>query len=136
MTQQDTTTLWRPVGLKEWRKIAARDFEAFPPRLRGQSYFYPVLHRDYAVQIAREWNTRDARAEYVGIVTAFDIDASYADEFKRHQVGNDTHQELWVPADELSTFNDHIRGQIQLDTYFEGASYQGDPLEDVFAQAP
>ena len=36
---------------------------------RFQPILYPVLTEDYAVQIARDWNTKDAASDYVGYVT-------------------------------------------------------------------
>ncbi len=34
--------------------------------------------------------------------------------YPERQVGGRTIRELWVPAEELEEFNDHIVGQIQL----------------------
>jgi len=45
------TTLYRPVGRPELELIRANKFRAFPPRLAGQPYFYPVLTEEYAVQM-------------------------------------------------------------------------------------
>jgi hypothetical protein len=43
------------------------------PRLDWQPIFYPVLNREYAVQIARDWNTKDAASGYVvGYVLRFE----------------------------------------------------------------
>lgn len=49
-----TQALYRPVGLYEYQKIEANSFKKFPPRFPHQPIFYPVLHREYAVQIARD----------------------------------------------------------------------------------
>ena len=54
----ETTVLFRPVGQKEWDLIAESGYTAFPPRLPYQPIFYPVLTEAYAVQIARDWNTK------------------------------------------------------------------------------
>ena|GEM_PF-5137857 len=43
----------RPVGRKELALVRASGFRAFPPRLPGQPFFYPVLNQEYATQIAR-----------------------------------------------------------------------------------
>jgi hypothetical protein len=48
--------LFRPVGIDELRLIAGSDFCSFPPRLSQQPIFHPVLVREYAEPIAREWN--------------------------------------------------------------------------------
>ncbi|MEP0852893.1 MULTISPECIES: hypothetical protein [Cyanophyceae] len=51
---------------KRWYLIAESGYTAFPPRLPYQPIFYPVLTEAYAVQIARDWNTKDAASGYVG----------------------------------------------------------------------
>jgi hypothetical protein len=53
------TPLYRPVGEMELTLIRDSGFRAFPPRLPEQPIFYPVLEESYAIQIARNWNTRD-----------------------------------------------------------------------------
>jgi hypothetical protein len=62
------TTLYRPVGPKELELIASSGFRMFPPRLPAQPFFYPVLNEEYAVQIARDWNTKDEASGYAGEV--------------------------------------------------------------------
>ena len=76
-----------------------------------QPIFYPVLNEEYASQIAERWNIRDSGS---GFVTAFEVDASYVSQFEPQQVGGREHQELWVPAEELSRFNEHIVGKIRV----------------------
>ena len=106
-----TTTLYRPVGPEELKLIAASGWKAFPPRLPEQPIFYPVLNEEYAAQIAERWNVRDSGAGYV---TAFEVDAEYLSQFEAKQVGAREHTELWIPAEELARFNDHIVGTIRV----------------------
>lgn len=42
----------------------------------------------------------------------------YVQQFEVHTVGGSHHQELWVPAEELETFNRHITGPIQVVSEF------------------
>ena len=107
-------TLYRPVGQAELDLIAASGYKAFPPRLPEQPIFYPVLNREYAEQIARDWNTRDERSGYVGYVTEFQVDAEYLGRFEIKKVGGKEHLEYWIPSDELETFNSHIQGMIRV----------------------
>jgi hypothetical protein len=51
--------------------IRASGFRAFPPRLPTQPFFYPVLNEEYAIQIARDWNTEDEMSGYEGFVLTF-----------------------------------------------------------------
>jgi hypothetical protein len=114
------TTLYRPVGQTEMDLIAASGYKKFPPRLEWQPIFYPVLNQAYAEQIALEWNTKDAFSGYAGYVTAFDLPASYLEQFPVQNVGGDIHNELWVPAEQLDEFNNHIVGEIRVVSSFFG----------------
>jgi hypothetical protein len=104
--------LFRPVGQKEMELIKQSGYTAFPPRLPEQPIFYPVLNFEYAEQIARDWNA--AAPPYAGFVTRFEVEESYAAQFEVHTVGSRQHQELWVPAEELENFNQHIIGKIEV----------------------
>lgn len=98
----DTITLFRPVGAHELALIAQSGYRCFPPRLAAQPIFYPVLTEAYAIEIARDWNTKDEASGYAGFVTRFTVGAAFAARYVVHTVGSTRHQELWVPAEELS----------------------------------
>ncbi len=123
-----TLVLYRPVGQPELDLIAASDFRSFPPRLSWQPIFYPVLNEAYASSIASEWNTRDEANGYVGYVTRFEVAETYVQCFEVKNVGARHHNELWVPAEELETFNAHIVGRIQVIAAFYGEQYNGKKL--------
>ncbi len=46
------------------------------------SIFYPVLNQDYARQIARDWNTKDAPSGYAGYVTKFAVNSKYLAQYE------------------------------------------------------
>ena len=106
-----TTTLYRPVGPEELELIEASGWLAFPPRLPDQPIFYPVTNEPYAIQIARDWNVP---ASGSGYVTRFEVDSTYLRKFPVRTVGGREHTELWVPAEELDEFNQHIIGKIEI----------------------
>ena len=110
----EVVTLYRPVGQKELDLIRGSGFRTFPPRLPHQPIFYPVLTESYAVQIARDWNTRDAASDHVGYVTRFRVPADFLARYPVQKVGSADALELWVPADELDEFNTHIAGVIEV----------------------
>ena len=114
MSETPTERLWRPVGLAELRLIETAENRAFPPRLPEQPIFYPVLNFEYAEQIARDWNSKDARHDFLGFVTEFDVRAEVVAAYEPHQVGARRHRELWVPAEELGAFNDALAGDIRI----------------------
>ncbi len=115
--------LYRPVGLTELQLIYERGMRAFPPRLPEQPIFYPVLNFTYAAQIAREWNTKSHT--FAGYVTTFVVDEPYVAQFERHVVGGRLHEELWVPAEQLAEFNQHILGPISVSAAYFGPQFQG-----------
>lgn len=109
--------LYRPVGPIELQLIIDSGWTCFPPRLPEQPIFYPVLNRQYAIQIARDWNLPRSGA---GFVVKFQIRKKYIEQFEVRVVGNREHQEYWIPAGELDVFNENILGKIELIDEFLG----------------
>ena len=110
-----TTFLYRPVNQAELDLIAANGWLAFPPRLPEQPIFYPVLNEDYAAQISRDWNVPYYG---VGYVVRFAVEEDYLAQFAVQNVGDAQHNELWVPAEQLAEFNQHIQGKIEVTATF------------------
>lgn len=106
-----TVTLYRPVGPEELQLIKQSGWKAFPPRLPEQPIFYPVVQKEYAVCIARDWNVKASGAGYV---TKFDVDAEYLSQFPVQAAGGREHTEHWIPAERLDEFNEHIVGMIEV----------------------
>ncbi|MEL7305031.1 MAG: hypothetical protein AAGJ56_04280 [Myxococcota bacterium] len=111
----DVITLWRPVGPEELKLLEQSGWKRFPPRLPEQPIFYPVTNREYAIQIARDWNVP---ASGSGFVTRFDVRSDVASRYPEKVVGGAQHSELWVPAEDLDEFNDAIVGQIEVTDRF------------------
>lgn len=111
----NTFTLYRPVGQAELDLIAESNFLRFPPRLPHQPIFYPVTSESYAVQIARDWNTKDAASGFVGYITRFAISTEHLSRYDLKTVGaTGSHDEYWIPAEELDAFNAALVGQIEI----------------------
>jgi hypothetical protein len=79
--------------------------------------FYPVVHEDHAVQIARDWNTRDGG---VGYVARFRVRATFLQRYSRRTVGASIHEEYWIPAEDLPAFNAALVGPIEVIAEFHG----------------
>lgn len=107
----ETTTLWRPIGPEELDLIRASGMRAFPPRLPEQPIFYPVLTENYAAKIARDWN---APASGAGYVTSFEVRKDYLDNYEVQIAGGRSHEEYWIPAEDLDAFNAAIVGEIEV----------------------
>jgi len=103
--------------------IWERGFTGFPPRLPDQPIFYPVLEREYAIQIARGWNTQ--QEPFAGYVTRFPLADVYASKLEVHVVGRRQHREFWVPAADLETFNAHLEGPIEVEAAYFGSAFRG-----------
>jgi hypothetical protein len=114
MSDAETVTLYRPIGQKELDLIRQSGNREFPPRLPSQPIFYPVLNEEYAVQIARDWNTKDEASGHVGYVTRFRVRAEFLKRYPVQTVGGSQHQEYWIPAAELPEFNRNIVGRIEV----------------------
>ena len=84
---------------------------AFPPRLPEQPIFYPVLSEEYAVKIARDWNVP---ASGSGYVTRFDVRRNFLENYSVQKAGGSAHLEYWIPAEEMTAFNDAIIGEIEI----------------------
>lgn len=108
------TVLYRPVGQAELDLIRASGFREFPPRLPEQPYFYPVLHIEYATQIARDWNTKDPQSGFVGYVLKFAVETEFLKQYSIHQVGDISHREYWIPALDLPALNANIVGNVEI----------------------
>ena len=109
-----TVTLYRPTGPKELELIREGSFRSFPPRKREQPFFYPVVHEDYAIQIARDWNANHPGGSGVGFVTRFQVHSAFIRRYQVRTVGSYRHKEYWIPAEELGEFNDNIVGLIEV----------------------
>jgi hypothetical protein len=108
---EETVTLWRPVGPKELELIRESGMRAFPPRLPDQPIFYPVLTEAYAVKIARDWNVP---ASGSGFVTRFQVKRSFIDRYQVQEAGGRSHLEYWIPAEDVAAFNAAITGLIEV----------------------
>lgn len=126
----NTTTLYRPVGLTEFALILESVKKGFPHRLDWQPIFYPVLNQQYAEQIAREWNTKDAFSGYCGIVTSFELHTEYLTRYEVQNVGAEIHNELWIPAADLEDFNSHFLSGIHFVSAFFGEEFKS-PSEEL-----
>ena len=76
-----------------------------------------MVREDYAVQIARDWNTRDGG---VGYVTRFRVRSAFLQRYARRTVGASMHEEYWIPAEDLSDFNAALVGPIEVIAEFHG----------------
>ena len=45
-------------------------------------------------------------------------------QFESHNVGDKSHNELWIPSNELHLFNENIVGKIKIINAFFGSQYK------------
>ena len=111
--------LYRPVGQREFDLIKESGYREFPPRLSWQPIFYPVLSKEYAAQIAREWNVKDEFSGYIGYVLEFEVSDEYLKQYGIQTVGASSHKEYWIPSERLIEFNSNITGLIKVIEIFK-----------------
>ena len=114
MSARQTAILFRPVGQKELDLIRESGWKRFPRRLFWQPIFYPVLTEEYAIKIARDWNTKDPNSGFVGYVLRFHVRTEYLNQYEPHEAGGRDSMEYWIPAEELDLLNDNIVGEIEM----------------------
>jgi hypothetical protein len=64
--------------------------------------------------IARDWNTKDPKSGFVGYVLQFQVRTDYLEKFAVQKAGGREHLEYWIPAEQMSGFNQNIVGTIQI----------------------
>ncbi|HEY2445411.1 MAG TPA: hypothetical protein VGI20_06705 [Rhizomicrobium sp.] len=111
----EVVQLWRPVGPDELELIRELRMRAFPPRLPEQPFFYPVLSKEYAIKIARDWNVP---ASGEGFVITFRVQKLFLDRYEVREVGGRAHTEYWIPAAELDALNAAIVGELEIAATF------------------
>jgi hypothetical protein len=72
------------------------------------------------VQIARDWNTKDAASGYVGYVTRLRVHSDFLARYPLQTAGAQRHQEHWIPAEEMDAFNAALVGPIEVVAEFRG----------------
>ena len=80
----------------------------------GECFNHPDLIK---LKIAEKWNAVGGNKGYV---TRFEVGDSFCGKYEVQTVGRSYHQELWIPADELENFNNHIIGLIKVTETFSG----------------
>lgn len=68
-------------------------YRKYPPKLPEQPIFYPVLNKNYAIEIASQWNVK-YNDDHRGYVTQFEVDDEYIRQFEVHTVGR-SYQKFW-----------------------------------------
>jgi hypothetical protein len=117
--------LYRPTGLTELKLLAVGGWSRWPARLPDQPFFYPVLSIEYARKIARDWNAVDEFSGFVGFVTQFELETAFAQRYPVQVAGGRSHEELWVPSDELEEMNAHIVGTMRVVESYPGPRFAG-----------
>ena len=117
LLNEKITTLYRPVGPEEMDIIKKMNYIGFLPRLLEQPIFYPVMNKEYAIQISKDWNVP---AYGQGFVLKFVVNSDFLKKYKVQNVGGKDHNELWIPAEDLDELNKNIIGKIEVvETFYK-----------------
>jgi hypothetical protein len=108
--------LFKPVGTgahpRDW-------LSTVPTKVADATIFYPVLHEEYAVHIARGRNATDAATAATSLGSG--SRSAFLQNYDVQTVGSSRHRENWIPADDVAAFNDDINGPIEVIYEFQGA---------------
>lgn len=73
----------------------------------------------------------DEAGNYLGFVTRFEVKQDEANKYPAQNVGARNHNELWVPSEELETFNQAIIGKIGVMKVFIGEDFKEAANTDI-----
>ena len=121
--------LYRPVGLQELEKILNFGSGKFPDRQVWQPILYIVENYGYAEQISTMWNLKDENSGFSGYILEFTISDDYMKNYDIKQVGDKTHLEYWIPAEDTKKFNNSLTSKIKIINAFYGEKYRGLPFD-------
>ena len=82
-----------------------------------------IINLEYALKIARDWNTKNKNSGYAGFVTEIEVSESFIDNYTVQCVGKKNDLEYWIPANQINIFNRSIKGQIKIKDAFFGMNY-------------
>ena len=114
----DTVTLFHPVGPGEHRLVEQSGFRAFPPPPAQQPIFYAVLTEEFALKIVREWIIPDLGS---GSITRFKVRRAFLSRYPVENAGGPGLEEYAIPAKDLAEFNQNIVGLIEVIRQFRSA---------------
>ena len=113
-----TVSLFRSAGQCELDLITRSGFTTFPmgqcQQRRYPVVFYPERWRDHALQIARDWNTRDSVSELSGYLLRCQVETDGQDFL------NDN--EIWLSEAGLRRLNQSLVGTIEVVESFIGSA--------------
>ncbi len=126
MNNEAYKTLYKSVGLPEWRLIVSESRKHFHARLLTQPIFYPAFTFDYACKLAKEWNAIDHMSEFAGYVVGFDVPPDFLQKYEEIMHGEYEPRDLWVCVEDLYALNQAISGRIKVYEVYYGDSYIGE----------
>jgi hypothetical protein len=113
VTDDQVTTLYRPIGAAEYALLVRQGFAAWPPRLADQPIVHLATSEAHATIVAREWNVHDAACGFVGYVTRCAVRSAFLAPYPLRTV-RVRHHEYWIPAEHLARLNANLVGGIEV----------------------
>src|SRR5436190_17268758 len=92
--------------------FARRGIHTVSPRAPTDLRIRALLSEHYAVQIARDWDTKDERSGFVGYVLRFNVKRSFLNNYEIHTAGNSERREYRTPVADFERFDENIGGNI------------------------
>ena len=120
---QEYKTLYRALGLPEWRLIHQQGRKRFCPSLLRQKVFYPSLTFDYACRLASEAFSRQEACEYAGLVCAFDVPPDFLTEYESLLRENAPADKLWLSPENAFAINNNLSGLLRIVEVYYGENF-------------
>jgi len=115
--------LFKPVGLDELRQMYDANMRSFASQVDHQPNFSPAPNIDYAVKIAKDWNTKSQ--PFAGYVTECEVADDYGRKFPARRAMKKSEKESWILAEDLEELNRRIEGPIKVAAGHFGPEFRG-----------
>ncbi|MBP5233491.1 MAG: hypothetical protein J6333_08800 [Planctomycetes bacterium] len=121
-------TLYRAVGLPEWRLVLAEGRRRFPPETLTGRFYLPHLRFPGACAAARDLLAPSPATEQAGLVVAFNVAPEALDllgDPQNCETDNAMAGNLWVGATILRELNRRVENSLRVVESFYGPARDG-----------
>lgn len=121
-------TLYKSMGLPEWRLIRTEGRLRFPPRMLRHKLFYPSLQFDNACEMAKKCHTVNAGSEYCGVVVGFDVPPDFLSGYAAMLEGDNSGSvidDMWLSAADCQAINDNLLNPLRVVEVFYRQEFEG-----------
>jgi len=116
-------TLYRAIGLPEWRLIRGEGRKRFPPSMLRHKIFYPSLLFDNACDLARRCHAINPGSEYCGVVIGFDVPPDFLNNYDTLLEESEVTDPLWLTPYDCISINENLQNPLRAVEVYYGSAY-------------